>query len=335
MEKRIGEHNPHASLSSRLLSVFLTILPVVILITSFVLAAVSSASKEWAYRSYFNNGDDMTFVGYQYRSPFVSCSLDPIINPNTMSGNGTTKLKRSQILPGWQESCPRVHSPRGFCDFADAARYPSNVTLLCHHLSISAQLLYAGCALTAAALLIVLILTAISLPHVIRTGSVRFISSTWALPGRRSKSHHHHHHRYRRNQDYFRPSNNSLSSYMVLLLRLLAGLGGLALFTAMIVGTTALVVLNFPIGDFTTTPAGVDPTVLNHAGPWLVGRAVGWCGAAAVLAAVACHAVGLVWEEPHVGLLEEHREDEGGDNGKFGEPQVQGVKEGEVVGDAN
>jgi hypothetical protein len=305
-----------------------------ILITSFVFAVVSSASKEWAYRSYFNNGDDMTLVGSQFRSPFVSCTLSPIINPDSISVlNSTATIpKGRKILNGWQEDCPRVRSPMGFCDYNEAARFPTNVTLLCHHLSTAAQLLYAGCAMTAVALLIVLVLTGVSLPSVIRTGSVRATSSSWEWARRGSKPGHHHHRK--DNGDYVRPSNHSVSAYMVLLLRLLSTLGGLALFMGMIVGTTALIVLHFPTGDFLITQSGQGPTEQNHAGPWLIGRAVGWCSAASVLAWVASYAAGLVWEGPRVGVFEVHHEEDEG-RGRVGETdravQQQEAKEERVI----
>jgi hypothetical protein len=296
--------NPQHSSVSRILSVLLTLLPVLILLTSFVLAAVSSASKEWAYRSYFNNGDQMTLIGPQYRSPFVSCTLDPVITPDSTTKSTTAVQKRSKILSGWKENCPRVHSPKGFCDYASAAKFPSNGTLLCHHMSLAAQLLYAGCAMTAAALLLVLILTGISLPQVLRSGSVESTASFTPAKGNR-------HHQHRDKHRYIWPANHSLTAYAALLLRLLASLGGLALFMGMIVGTTALVVLHFPNGDFLITPQGLDPTIENHAGPWLVGRAVGWCGAAAVLAWVGSYATGMVWLGPHVGVIEELHHDSG------------------------
>jgi hypothetical protein len=298
------QRNPQHSSVSRILSILLTLLPVLILLTSFVLAAVSSASKEWAYRSYFNNDDQMTLVGTQYRSLFVSCSLDQIITPDSTTNSTAAVQKRSKILSGWHESCPRVRSPKGLCDDASTTKLPGSGTLLCHHMSLAAKLVYAGCAMTAAALLLVLILTAISLPQVLRSGSVQSTALSRTRKGNRHRQHREHHR-------YIQPANHSFTAYAALLLRLLASLGGLALFMGMIVGTMALIVLHYPNGSFLTNSLGPIPTRENHAGPWLVGRAVGWCGAAAVLAWVGSYATGMVWLGPHVGVIEEIHHDNG------------------------
>lgn len=322
----------HASPITRLLSVLLTILPVLLLITGFVLAAVSASSKEWSYRSYFNNPDQLTFVGYQYRSSFVSCTLEQITNANGAASNATssTSSKGSSILAGWKEDCPRVRSPNGFCDFgAAAARIPSNVTLLCHHLSISARLLYAGNALAAASLLLVLILTAISVPSIARTASYyQPLSQSHSrfLPSRlRSDRHNHRLHHHAHTCPSTIPPNHTPTAYTSLLARILAALAAVALFTSLLVGTLALVPLHSFEGDFTASETGDGPTALNHAGPWLVGRAAGWCGAGAVLVGLAAWACGLVWDGPRVGVAcgcAEREEEEGGESAAVERPDA-------------
>jgi hypothetical protein len=286
----------------------LTLLPFLLLTTSFVLAAVSASSREWSWRDHY----DPTFTnitGQDYRSPFVACVRQPPTTPNGSAPPADAP---------WVDNCGSVRAPSGLCNFSEDSNVPDGETVLfCYHLAISARLLWAGCALLAAALLGVMGLTAVSAPHVLATGVVRVASSPW--PWRKGWE-------VRRRPDgeidYLRPSNHGVSAYAALATTLLAGLGALVMFSALLVGGLSLLVLQFPNGDWTSKALYPDgPTAFWQHGPWLAGRAMGWCAAGATLAAVSCYAVGLVWDSPRVGLLQTHNqvphrqaadEDEGG-----------------------
>ncbi len=104
---------------------------------------------------------------------------------------------------------------------------------------------------------------------------------------------------------HLRPGNHAPLSYVALLLTMLAALGALCLLFALLIGGLALVVLQYPNGDwFSTPPYARNPTTHFNHGPWMLGRAVGWCAAAAVLAGIASYCVGMVWEAPRVAILE-------------------------------
>ncbi|KAK3939531.1 hypothetical protein QBC46DRAFT_450353 [Diplogelasinospora grovesii] len=298
MTSRPRGHRSHISQAQRVLSFFLTILPLLLLITAFVLAAVSASSPEWSYRDQFNSQGRL--VGLEYRSPFVGCINSPPVTPDGSAppANAT-----------WVQSCTSTRSPLGLCSFSDPDyAAAADDSLFCHHLTISAQLLFAGCALLGASLVVALGVTAVAVPQVLQTGAVHTASF---FPRQRGNGRHPQHDRHGHGHghdemtDYARPGNQSFGAYLTLLFRLLSALGGLTLFVAMLVGGMALVALQFPNGDWTVLPWYQDnPTAHWSHGPWLVGRAIGWCAAAAVLAGLASFCIGLVWEGPRVAVIE-------------------------------
>ncbi|KAK1751341.1 hypothetical protein QBC47DRAFT_417272 [Echria macrotheca] len=280
--------------ATRLLSLALTVFPLLLLITSFILAAVSSAQSDWSYREHFDPDETSRSVGFEHRSPFVNCVLkDNFIN---VTAPDNTTVSRRVPTP----DCTGTRDPGGLCD---ANADPSTRTIsafFCQHLSLSARLLYAGCALLGAALLVVLVLTAATLPQVLRTGAVGVVSSPWKPVG------YWHAHPVK-GGTYIVPPNHALSSYLAVLLTLLSALGALALLSGTATAAIALSVFQFPNGDFFSTGLGSgDPTSLHDAGPWMLGRSVGICAAGAVLGGVASYFVGFVWEGPRVGVIETH-----------------------------
>lgn len=283
------------SASTRLLSLLLTVLPLLLLITSFILAAVSSSQHDWSYREHFDpDAADLIFVGFEQRSPFANCLLPSAI-VNVTAPDNTTVEQRV-----WTPDCTATRATGGLCDANADRSSRTDSAFFCQHLSLSARLLYAGCALVGAALLVVLVLTAATLPQVLRTGAVRVVSSPWR-PAGHWRAHP------VQGRMYVVPPNHALSSYLAVLLTLLAALGAVALFVGTATAVVALSVFQFPNGDFFSTGLGTgDPTALHHAGPWMLGRSVGLCAAGAVLAGVASYFVGFVWEGPRVGVVETH-----------------------------
>jgi hypothetical protein len=95
-------------------------------------------------------------------------------------------------------------------------------------------------------------------------------------------------------------------AWATLLAVLLAGLGGLVLFWGAIVAENSLLNLQWPQGDWTVSafPEAVLPPDRSF-GPWMIGKAVGQCIAAAVLGGVACFGLGMVWDTPKVGYIED------------------------------
>ncbi len=280
-------------ISTRLLSLTLAIFPLVLLLTAFVLAAVSSAQNDWSFRDLYDPAaDDIVYIGTEHRSPFVNCALGSSTANVTAADNSTTE----QTV--WAPVCVSSHQTGGLCDPTAQGASRADSAFFCQHLSLSAHLLYAGCALLGSALLLVLVLTAATVPQVLRTGAVHIASSSSFLWAR-----HH-----RKGQTYVVPPNHSVASYLALLLTLLAALGALTLAAGVVTGINALSVLQFPNGDYFSTglTGSGDPTEFNHGGPWMLGRSAGICAAGAVLAAVASYFVGLVWEGPRVGVVETH-----------------------------
>ena len=285
------------SSSTRLLSLVLTVLPLLLLITSFVLAAVSSSQHDWSYREQFDpDAADLIFVGFEQRSPFANCLLlSAIVNVTAPDGNTTVEQRV------WTPDCTATRAPGGLCDANADRSSRTDSAFFCQHLSLAARLLYAGCALVGAALFVVLVLTAATVPQVLATGgSVRVVSSPWR-PAGHWRAHP------VQGRTYVVPPNHALSSYLAVLLTLLAALGAVALFVGTATAAVALSVFQFPNGDFFSTGLGTgDPTDLHRAGPWMLGRSVGLCAAGAVLAGVASYFVGFVWEGPRVGVVETH-----------------------------
>jgi hypothetical protein len=91
---------------------------------------------------------------------------------------------------------------------------------------------------------------------------------------------------------------------LTLLLRLLTGFAFLLLIIGTIISSNTLSNIQFPSGDWYSTgnPSITDISKQDAVGPWLIGKAVGWSIAGAVLSGVACYFVGLIWEEPRVGV---------------------------------
>ncbi len=282
-----------SSFSTRLLSLTLAVFPLVLLVTAFVLAAVSSAQNDWSYRDLYDPAaDDIVYIGTEHRSPFANCALGSSTVNVTAADNSTTE----QTV--WTPVCVATHQTGGLCDPAAQGASRADSAFFCQHLSLSARLLYAGCALLGAALLLALVLTATTVPQVLRTGVVHITSSPsffWAR--------HH-----RKGQTYVVPPNHSVASYLAVLLTLLAALGAVTLAAGVVVGINALSVLQFPNGDYFSTglTGSGDPSAFNHGGPWMLGRSAGICAAGAVLAAVGGYFVGFVWEGPRVGVVETH-----------------------------
>lgn len=195
----------------------------------------------------------------------------------SVTANSSTTL----ASPPWIQSCSRNHAPRGLCDFSAPSNDQENNPIFCQHLSITAQLLYAGCALIGAALLLTFLLTATTQP--------------WTR------------HRLSRRTHVF----HETVSYLAFLLVLLTSLGALCLFMGTLIGSNALTVIQFPNVDwFGHSTIGSDPAEVLFSGPWLLGQAVGICAAGAVLAGVASYSVGMVWELPRGAALRAHDERE-------------------------
>lgn len=285
------DSHPHSSGISRALSILLSLLPLLLLTAAFTLAAVSASSKDWTYRQeYSGTYPESTPTIIIHRAPFWSCAT-------------AANASDPSIL---YESCSHVTDPRGLCDFDAPASDQGNSALFCQHLTVSAHLLYAGCALVGAAFLLVLLLTAATLPAVIATGSVRVFEPWFRFAaGDHDRWHHHHHHQPRRDGSRplgLRRANHAPQSYLSAALALLSGLGALALLLGILFAVTALTIVQFNQGDwFSTGVGGTDPTQDQNNGPWLLGSAAGQCGAGAVLAAVAAFVAGMVWEGPRVG----------------------------------
>jgi hypothetical protein len=233
---------------SKLSAVLLTLLPTLLLIPSFVLAAVALASKDWTRREEYNTATGGR-MGRTQRGPFITCET------------GET--------PHAPQVCARVRTPAGWCNAA-ANSYPENPHF-CGQLALGGRLLYAGTALAGAALLFALILTASTL---LRS-------------------------RHRRGSGV-----GELLAWLALLAKLCAAFAGLLLLLGTFITTNTLVNIQYPVGNWFAAVAdpGTDPVKFDSAGPYLIGKAVGECAAAAVLAGTAAGMMGLVWDSPRVGV---------------------------------
>ena len=290
-------------------SLFLALLPLALLLPSFILSTYSSTSKSWTYRHVYDPNDASVLKGTTHRSPWQNCALS------------------GQVFP-FTEDCQWIRSPSGLCDGSSEGAKGDNVHF-CQQLDLSARLLYAGDALVAAAFIVVLILSAVTLPQILRNGG----SYTPSLNPRYqavATSHHGHGHGHHHTPASIvrRPALHSRTAYLSLLLRLLSILGGLLLLLGSIIAANTLVNIQFPIGDWYSTgdPNTTDVVTQDAVGPWLIGRAVGQCVAAAVLAGVAGTLVGRVWEGPRVGVFDVAEESSGeNENGNGRE----GLEDGE------
>lgn len=259
-------------------SLLLAQLPITLLLPSFILSIYSSASKSWTYRHVYDPNNPSVLKGTTHRSPWRNCALS------------------GQVFP-FAETCQWIRSPSGLCDGSSEGAKGDNVHF-CQQLSLSARLLYAGDAMIAAAFIVVLVLSAVTLPQILRNGGS--LSPTYQSVPTSSRYHH------GRALIIRRPALHSPTAYLSLLLRLLSILGGLLLLLGTIIATNTLVNIQFPIGDWYSTgdPNSTDLVGQDAVGPWLIGSAVGQCVAAAVLAGVAGFLVGRVWDGPRVGVLD-------------------------------
>lgn len=177
----------------------------------------------------------------------------------------------------------------------------------CRQLTLGGRLLYSGDALLGAALLGVLVLTASTAMQVLRSANGTYVPSLFGLgytaPASTSVHHRNRHHALA-TPTALRSANHTPLAYVTLLTRLLSALSSLLLLTGTFITTNTLVNIQYPIGDWYTTgnPDNFDIVTQDFAGPWLMGKAVGWCAAGAVLAGVASYLIGLVWEVPQVGV---------------------------------
>lgn len=196
----------------------------------------------------------------------------------------------------------------------------------CQQLSLSARLLYAGDALIVAAFIVVLVLSAVTLPQILQSGGsyTPSLNPTYqAVPASRHRHGHGHALLVRR------PALHSPTAYLSLLLRLLSILGALLLLLGTIIATNTLVNIQFPIGDWYSTgdPNTTDLVGQDAVGPWLMGSAVGECVAAAVLAGVAGALVGQVWEGPRVGVIDVAKSSGNGSENGHGHGGLEGGEE--------
>jgi hypothetical protein len=268
-------------------SLLLALLPLTLLLPSFILSTYSSTSKSWTYRHVYDPNNPSVLKGTTHRSPWRNCALS------------------GQVFP-FIEDCQWIRSPSGLCDGSSEGAKGDNAHF-CQQLGLSARLLYAGDAMIAAAFILVLILSAVTLPQILRNRG----SYTPSLNPRYqavAAIHHGHSHGHQHTSASIvrRPALHSQTAYLSLLLRLLSILGGLLLLLGSIIAANTLVNIQFPIGDWYSTgdPNSTDLVGQDAVGPWLMGSAVGPCVAAAVLAGVAGALVGRVWEGPRVGVLD-------------------------------
>ncbi|KAF2403813.1 hypothetical protein EJ06DRAFT_527417 [Trichodelitschia bisporula] len=254
-------------MTAKISALTLTLFPTLLLIPSFILSAYSTSHKDWTYRTEYSQSDHGS-LGKVHRGPFVSCQLP--------------------ALPNAIDKCQHTLHAGGLCDENSNSR-ADNVHF-CRQLALGGRLLYAGNALLALALLIVLVLTALTLPRVLRSATGSFTPLFTRTP-------HH-------GRTELRRANHTPAAWLALLTRLCAGLSALALLIGTIITTNTLVNIQYPIGDWYTTgnPNNADIVSQDFAGPWLMGKAVGWAAAGAVLAGVAACMVESVWEGPRVGV---------------------------------
>ncbi|KAK5655816.1 hypothetical protein OQA88_5354 [Cercophora sp. LCS_1] len=219
-----------------------TTLPLLALVPSFILTTVSLSRSDWSHRTIYDptKSDLVELDNIETRSPFWSCPLAASIVTNTLSDN--TTVEETVFTP----SCVHTLSPQGLCP-NNAPRAP----VFCQELSLAAELLYAGNALIAAAVV----------------GGIVVVVMGWVGWGG-------------------------------VLVRLLAGLGGLGVLSGVAFAVLALTVSQYPNGDWASTglAGDGDPRELNKRGPWLLGRDVGVAGAGAVLAGVGAWIGGVVWD---------------------------------------
>jgi len=317
---------------SRLISLFVTLLPLLLLIPAFVLAAVSSSRNDWSYHDVYdpNLPDELVVIGTLHRSPFVECVLtatvsnvtttnDTASSTTTLTTTTTADVGLPTNIPGdeppaddttpppplqstvWAETCVRVRDPAGLCfNDPNATSVRVNSAPFCQQLSLAARLLFAGCALLAAALLVAAFLTALTLPQVLARGGYAplFVSGrpTTAVAGVETAA-------AAAPAGYFAGPGNVLG----LLAAVLPALGAAALLLGTLIASAALVVMQFPQGDWfisTGLTGDTSPSLFSHYGPWLLGQPGGLCATAAVLAAVASYATGFVWEGPRVAVFQ-------------------------------
>ena len=269
-------------------SLLLVLLPLALLIPSVILSVYSSTSKAWTYRHIYDPNNPSVLKGTTHRSPWSNCALS------------------GQVFP-FTEHCQWIRTPSGLCDGSSESAKGDNVHF-CQQLILSARLLYAGDAMIAAAFIVVLILTAGTLPQ-IRRNRGAYTPSLYRRYRTVAASRHDHSHGDQHTQASIirrRPALHSQTAYLSLLLRLLSILGSLLLLLGSVIAANTLVNIQFPIGDWYSTgdPNSMDLVDQDAVGPWLIGAAVGQCVAAALLAGVAGVLVGRVWEEPRVGVFE-------------------------------
>lgn len=291
----------HDSKPNAVIASILTTLPILLLIPAFVLGAYSASIKDWSWHTNYNENNADAPTNITHRSPFISCSLETMFDPN-----GTSSAY-------FVETCNSLRKPNGLC-YGNGTTIGSDNAHFCSQLALSARMLYAGVALVGVALVVVLVLTATTLPQIVSKGAYR--DDLFYLPlaptSSQARSHHNHH---SPSPTVQRAAVQSITAYLTLLLRLAAVFGGIILLLGTVLATNTLVNINFPIGDWYSTGDPLTTSIIaqDHQGPWMMGRAVGLSVAGAALAIVAGAVAGAVWEGPKIGIVgkDEGRQEHG------------------------
>lgn len=279
-----------SALAQKVPAIILTTLPLLLLTPGFILTVYASYSRDWTWRKEYD--EDVAFKGISYRGPFVTCNI---------AANNKCSPVRTRV-------------PGGLCK-GDATSQPDSIGF-CRQLILGSQLLYAGDALLGAALLLVLILTASTLPAVMKSQTGVYVPRLFGrlynpLPTSdveagygHAHRHVHHHGRQSTIATSIRAANHTVPAYLTLLTMLLSALSALLLLMGMFITVNDLVNLQYPSGDWYTTgnPSSIDIVRMDLVGQWLIGKAPGQAAAGAMLAGLATVAVALVWETPRVGI---------------------------------
>lgn len=248
-------------------------LPPLLLTLAFSFAVVTTTSSRWVTRRDYNvdSNRQQNLKGHLYRSPFIRCLILPEV-PGAIDAEPT-------YLPA---ECIASTNPGGTC-------YPTggDTPLLCSALTLTGQLLIAGCVLLGlAAILAVALFT-----HDLLAPSC----AATQQPYRPTRLRHHHR---RRSADEPSPPTSTLpcwhpckifkSSAPVLLLLLLSIAGAVCMVIAHWLGAWALLAQQLPNALF------ADPGSPDFLGAWYADSGLRYGAASWTLAGFGAVMVGLL-----------------------------------------